>query len=195
MTLDKIEIARRQLGAALALFLENLDPVSVHALACGGGEVAEHLPQKVGKVPFREDMGLSEQEYRALRNKYWNAFKHVTTKSGVPREDQELLDAFTDEVNDHVLMAGWTDYVKGSHSLPIEAQIFLSWYYAMNPERVKSGPILDNSIRLFGNDIPNVSRKEAKRRLHFTVNQLRSDVEAKADPNTDQRPLVMDLSA
>jgi hypothetical protein len=42
MKLDKAQIARRQLGTALALFIEDLDPVSVHTLACAGGEIAEY---------------------------------------------------------------------------------------------------------------------------------------------------------
>ena len=52
MKLDKAEVARRQLGAALALFIDDLDPVSVHTLACAGGEVAEHLTRNSGAEPF-----------------------------------------------------------------------------------------------------------------------------------------------
>jgi hypothetical protein len=35
MPLDKLEVVRRQLGTALALFLNDHDPVSVHVLASG----------------------------------------------------------------------------------------------------------------------------------------------------------------
>jgi predicted HD phosphohydrolase len=52
MPLDKIQVARRQLGTAVALFIEDLDPISVHTLACAGGEIAEHLARKKGKQPF-----------------------------------------------------------------------------------------------------------------------------------------------
>jgi hypothetical protein len=45
--LDKIKVA-----TALALFIDDLDPVSVHTLACAGGEVAEHLTHKAGAKPF-----------------------------------------------------------------------------------------------------------------------------------------------
>jgi hypothetical protein len=38
MKLDKTEVARRQLGTALALFLQDADPVSVHALASPSSE-------------------------------------------------------------------------------------------------------------------------------------------------------------
>jgi hypothetical protein len=52
MKLDKTEIARRQLGTALAMFLEDSDPVSVHTLACAGCEIAEYLTRKAGEEPF-----------------------------------------------------------------------------------------------------------------------------------------------
>jgi hypothetical protein len=52
MSLDKAQIARRQLGAALALFIDDLDSVAVHVLACGGGEIAERLAIKAEKAPL-----------------------------------------------------------------------------------------------------------------------------------------------
>ena len=38
--MDMAELARRQLGTALYLFLNDLDSISVHSLACGGGELS-----------------------------------------------------------------------------------------------------------------------------------------------------------
>ena len=49
MTLTKLGAARQQLGTALALFIDDCDPVSVQVLACGGGEVAEHLSAEAGQ--------------------------------------------------------------------------------------------------------------------------------------------------
>ena len=54
MPFKKGQIARRQLGTALALFIEDRDPVSVHTLACAGGEIAEYLARKKGKEPFAD---------------------------------------------------------------------------------------------------------------------------------------------
>jgi hypothetical protein len=48
----KIDSARRQLGTALALYLQDLDPVSVHCLAGGGCELIEYYDQKAGGEPF-----------------------------------------------------------------------------------------------------------------------------------------------
>jgi hypothetical protein len=90
MTLSKIEAARRQLGAALALFIEDQDPVSVHSLACDGGEVAEQLADKTAGAPFRSHIletfpDMNVAEIKRLRNRYWNAFKHALGRDGLER--------------------------------------------------------------------------------------------------------------
>jgi hypothetical protein len=56
MPLDKIQVARRQLGTALALFIEDLDPISVHTLACAGGEIAEQIEQRLKLGLGRPDL-------------------------------------------------------------------------------------------------------------------------------------------
>jgi hypothetical protein len=49
---NKIEAARRQLGTALALYLKDQGPVSVHCLAGGGCELIEYYAQKGSGEPF-----------------------------------------------------------------------------------------------------------------------------------------------
>lgn len=192
--LDKPEIARRQLGAALAFFIENLDPVVVHVLAGGGGEVAASLPRKAGKQAFRDTVELSDRDFASARNRYWNAFKHATDRQGLERADEEDLAAFTDEANDLLLLTGWMDYQKGGFPLPIEAQVFISWFCARYPQKVTPGDFLDTSILVFGNTTADVDRSEAKRRLAVVVREWRSKPEVKNDPDTDRRTLVIDAS-
>jgi hypothetical protein len=68
MRLDKNHLARRQLGVALALFLEDLDPIAVHVLACTAGELAECLALRASGQPFsaralatfRNNSGISD---------------------------------------------------------------------------------------------------------------------------------------
>ena len=189
--LDKAEIARRQLGTALALFLEDLDPVTVHVLACGGGAVPHHLTRTAGAAPLQETLNVENTTYNRLRNQYWNAFKHATTREGLDREDEELLAAFTDEANDHVLLAGWTDYLRAGFFLPAEAQIFLGWYCARYPDRVRPGPVLDGTVAMFGGNLHEISRDEFKRRLGEAVRMARVDPGFQACPRTDHRPLVL----
>ena len=127
--LDKKEVARHQLGAALALYLDDVDPVVVHCLACGGGEVAEHLAGKAGTQPFSKHMlaanpDVDARYLRGLRNRYWNAFKHATARDGQDREDEDLLRDFSDEQNDHAQFIGWWDYGRAADQLPWRLRSF-----------------------------------------------------------------------
>ncbi|MEZ2406958.1 hypothetical protein AB6806_09100 [Bosea sp. RCC_152_1] len=201
MTLDKAEIARRQLGSALALFLEDLDPVSVHSLACGGGEIAEHLSRSAGANPFSAHMleafpDSSLADIKRLRNQFWNAFKHASSRTGQNRQDEELLDRFDDGVNDHALLLGWHDYMQATQCLPIEVQIFFIWYYAMYPDKLDGSAqsngvsVREYSLDLFSK-LAEVPREEAKRRLRVVIeHRQRTDPELMSHPQTERRPLI-----
>ena len=74
MTLDKTHVARRLFGAALALFLEDLDPIVVHVLACSAGEVAEYLAVKASGQPF------TARALATFRNNSWRDIRACTHK-------------------------------------------------------------------------------------------------------------------
>jgi hypothetical protein len=194
MKLDKTEIARRQLGTALALFLEDSDPVSVHTLACAGCEIAEYLTHKAGVEPFSTHAlatfpDLDIGKIRQLQNQYWNAFKHARTRGGIEREDSELLERFGDAVNDHTLFIGWHDYMLAVRALPIEAQIFQMWYFALYPEKLN--PEVDTTIhqKVFPM-LRRKSRADQKRALREVISSFRGNAEVMTDPQTDPRPLM-----
>src|SRR5262249_6891256 len=188
-------IARRQLGTALALFLEDSDPVSVHTLACAGCEIAEHLTRKAGEEPFSTHAlltfpDLDRGEIRRLQNQYWNAFKHAQTRGGIEREDRDLLERFEDEVNDHTLFIGWYDYMLAVRALPIEAQIFQVWYFALYPEKLN--PEVDTTIhQLHFPMLPSKSRADQKRALREIISSFRGNAEVMTHPQTDPRPLTL----
>jgi hypothetical protein len=92
----QVEVAHRQLGAALQIFTDNLDPASVHVLVACGMELAHALMERGGQEPFQaiavaENPTLSVRTYREIRTQYWNAFKHFRDRKGQEREDAELL--------------------------------------------------------------------------------------------------------
>jgi hypothetical protein len=195
MPLDKLDIARRQLGAALALFFENSDPVSVHTLACSGGEIAEHLTRKAAAEPFSTHIlktmsDLNIGDVRRLQNQYWNAFKHAATRGGLDRPDQQLIERFTDEVNDHALFIGWHDYMLASGSLPLEAQTFQTWYFAMYSDKL--APEVDAArFHSVFPKILEVGRAEQKAMLRAVTERYRKDNAIMSDPQTDPRPLIL----
>jgi hypothetical protein len=192
MPLDKLEVVRRQLGTALALFLNDHDPVSVHVLASGACEIVEHLVERAGKKPFsshaRETFSdLTDKEFikkfRKPQREFWNAFKHAL-KSGrkTGRDDLAILAKFSDEHNDTALFVGWHDYGLVTGALPIEAQAFEVWFLARHLD--KRDPDIEEAF-------PNINlleRSEQKRRLQVLIEANRSEA---MDPETEQRPLIL----
>lgn len=195
----KAAVARRQLGTALALFLADDDPVSVHCLACGGGEIADFLAKDAGAKPFSQHAlevhpNMKESELVSLRNQYWNAMKHAFTRYGKVRSDGELLAGFNDEHNDHVLYIGWHDYASAVGRLPIEAQAFQVWYFANFPEKLADEHPILGVNRLFPG-IRDLKRSEKKRALNHKISWARRQRDIMQDPRTERRKLILERMA
>ncbi len=48
------------------------------------------------------------------------------------RDDSDTLTAFNDTKNDAALFVGWWDYYAVTKMLPLPAQVFQMWWYALN---------------------------------------------------------------
>jgi hypothetical protein len=194
MKLTKIQVARRQLGTALALFLDDLDPVSVHTLACSGGEVAEHLMRKAGAEPFASHAlatfaDLNLKDIRLIKNQYWNSFKHATTHKGGERDDRKLLERFNDLQNDHTLFVGWHDYMLATNMLPIEAQLFQVWYFALYPDKLNPKVDVSTYKKTFPK-LRSLSRMDQKKELRRLIARYRSNSDVTNDPQTERGQLI-----
>jgi bifunctional non-homologous end joining protein LigD len=185
----KVTVARAQLVTALDLFARDKDPISIQCLACGGGEVIQALAEAHGEEPLAMHI-LSTQPrmdrwaVRKLRNQYWNAFKHVSDRSGLPREDEELLGRFNDTVNDAALFVGWWDYMALQKRLPVSAQVFQVWWYAIYEEKLSPEADLW-VIRTAFPDIRQQPRVQQKRRLRRMIEKWRKNRELLAHPATE----------
>jgi hypothetical protein len=175
MTLDKAHVARRLLGAALALFLEDLDPIVVHVLACTAGEVAEYLAVKASGQPFTARAlatfrNNSWRDIRRARNQFWSSFRYATTHDDDQDGYSRLVSGFSDLQNDHALLVGWYDLMLASKKLPIEAQMFQSWYFALYPERLGSEADVSRYETLFPRlrDLARSDQKNALRDANRT---------------------------
>ncbi len=193
----KKEMARRQLGTALALFLVDDDPVSVHCLACGGGEIADSLAKEAGEKAFSQHAldvhpEMQPTDLANLRNKYWNAMKHSRRHDGKAREDDDLLANFDDSQNEHYLYIGWHDYASAVGSLPIEAQVFQVWYFAKFPEKLSA----DFSPDYFERQFPNIQlmkRNDQKKFLRRRIVWARKNADVMRHPRTDRRKLILGI--
>jgi hypothetical protein len=119
--------------------------------------------------------------------------KHATTLDGEDRADQELLNRFDDEINNHMLFIGWYDYANATGKLPIEAQVFQVWYFALYLDKLNR----DVDRRPYMNTFPELNtqspsmRKEALRRK---IASSLTDLNLMRDPQTDGRPLILPAS-
>lgn len=192
----KIESARRQLGTALHLYLEDRDPVSVHCLAGGGCELIEYYAKKASGEPFTSHMLKWNPDHniaslRRIQRQYWNAFKHAThQRSGEERQDDNLLLDFSDHQNDAALFIGWYDYAQATNSMPVEAQVHQAWYIALNPEKLAP----EHDITIYRELFPNLRsqmRSQQKHMLKQVIERTRLDRLVMSDPRTDLRSLVI----
>ena len=189
------EIVRRQLGVAMQLFLDDLDPISIHCLASSAAENASLLAKAKSGHTLNDHILYTFphrqlKDIRKLRNQYWTPIKHAKSHSGEKFELEEQFVGFSDLVNDHTLFVVWYDCCRANLPLPIEAQIFQVWYYGMYPDKLASSEPYEASQKLFGK-LEGLSRITQKLRLQKVATQYRNDAQLLADPKTDPRPLVL----
>jgi hypothetical protein len=188
----KIAVARSQLSAALELFLRGKDPVAVHCLACGGGEILDQVADKLGEEPFStailksQPVGLNRAQLVAIRNRYWNAFKHLTARDGqmLRMDDIEIIEQFNDMANDAVLFSGWHDYMLATKRLPIAAQVFQLWWYGVYTHKMAPNADMSGVDRVFP-EIAKIDRLEQKRRLRRAVEKWDDNKPLLGDPKTE----------
>jgi hypothetical protein len=152
-------------------------------------------PSQIGSSPG----GASARSKRSRRgkivgkrNEYWNAIKHFDSnakKRTVREGDDALLARFSDQDNDAPLFAGWLDYHTVTRRLPIEVQVFQAWWFALNEDKL--APHVDPTpFRTLFPDIGRADRAEQKRRLRRKIESLRRNRKLRADPRTEQGPLL-----
>lgn len=193
--LTKLEVARSQLGTALWLYLEDLDPVSIHTLIGAAGEIAEHLARDVGQSPFIEHVlktnpDMTPKGYYVLARQFYNAFKHLRANDGSLRNDDALLAEFEDYHNDAPLFVAWTDYMAAAGSAPIEAQVFQAWFFASHPDKMATDEIALKYLAAFPM-LDGLSRFERKRALKAQISLVRMNEEVMSDHRTDRRALLL----
>lgn len=197
MDLTHSKIARRLLGTATQLFIDDLDPVSVHCLACSAAEHASQMSYANSGRTFNNLVldthpNKTLKDIRKLRNRDWNAIKHARDQKGQIVDPKEILSGFDDRVNDATLFVVWYDYARGGEPLPIEAQIFQVWYFELYPEKLEATVIANDGITTEFPNLPNLRRQEQKRLLREKITQFRQNLELLSHPMTDERPLVLD---
>jgi hypothetical protein len=188
--LDKLEAGRRQLGMATHLFLQDADPVSVNCLAAGAANILadlakqKDLEKSFTAIALAGQTDLTERDLVNARNRYWNAFKHLSAHNGQIRDDGEAFGDFTDLDNDAPLFTGWFDYAQLTGMLPMEGQVLQVWVISMlMPERY-------DFSRIKFDKMAEMSRRQRKERLRRSIRWAKAHFLMSKDPRYERRSLI-----
>lgn len=81
ITIDKLEVACRQLNTAISLWFNGGEEVSVHTLACSAHQIVHDINRHRGGKDLLYDSLLIKDEYRKQANnhlkQHYNFFKHA----------------------------------------------------------------------------------------------------------------------
>lgn len=158
--ISKIEAAERQLAVAIALFLNDGDPISIHTLVGAANGILRPLCKEkgIGELLGEELLRPEKKKefYDILRTPA-NFFKHA-------HKDADATLKFHPDVNQlHIL-----DCLHLFSSLKgfvfVEGYIFLLWYVCNNPDSFISdaGRVLREQIR---SQLPSTTGKETFREM------------------------------
>ncbi|MGQ0553862.1 MAG: hypothetical protein ACT4PU_11665 [Planctomycetota bacterium] len=138
LLVSKLDAARRQLEAALALFFREGDVVALHTLASAANNILRDLNKAAGvnRQMLKDRMIASavpgaEKQVADLLNEADNFFKHADRDSGAtlrfnPKQTETLL---FDSVNEYRQLTGET---------PMTFKVFNMWFMLEHPNMFRS---------------------------------------------------------
>jgi hypothetical protein len=186
--LTTLDAARRQLVTAIRLLFADRDAVSIYTLATNAQEILSALCEKHGvrslRANFARPAGMSDAEVQStLINPARNFFKHADRDPDAQWQD------FRDEDCDHILLIPCFDIVELQGKSPIEAQVFLTWYAALYPNKIPPGSDLQRAaLRKFPHLKP-LARVDQKRRAQDMLETAMNHKALMEHPETDTREL------
>lgn len=188
--MEKIEVARRNLGVATKMFLRDEEPVAIQTLGATAAEVLDELAKLSERKPFSSLLlELNPEEtvgsLKRARNSLWNAMKHVKDQGQKMREDADLLADFSDAANDWILLTAWFDYAEITGSMPLEAQALQVWVIAKD-----SSDNLYNFSPMGFDRLASMDRRRQKEHLRKSIAKWKKRAKFVNDPRTEQRPLA-----
>lgn len=134
--MDKLIVAREELGVATHLYLNDVSPISTWVLTSAAWEILRGLNKIQNNTSFvnllsSDEKGVTAEDIIKEAHKTNNAFKHLFDHDRKTlRNDTEIFNSFNDEMNDFLLLLAWGDYGQLANKKPIEAQVFEVWVMA-----------------------------------------------------------------
>ncbi len=131
----KIDVAESLIKTAVRLFFEDDHPIPVHLLAASAREIMTTLGDVLGIKTIlhgmAEDFGITLKDAHRKAHDRVGFFKHAD------HDPTGVLNGFSDVENDHLLLLACHDFGRVTKGMPIEAQVFECWYWAVSKDPVQ----------------------------------------------------------
>ncbi len=133
MAVSKLDVARRQLLAAIHLHWFLLEPIATYQLAANAAEVCDGLLIAMGRVRIKqriqEVQGWSPKTISVLVNAPRNFAKHAD------KDPYDHMEDISSEDCDAIILTACVDYCIASGRSPIIFGVFVAWYASIYPEK------------------------------------------------------------
>ena len=131
IVVDKVQVAQRQIDAAIRMLFANEDAIAIHTVLCAGFRILRDLvkhkkvdsPQLFEKI-IRPEM---KKEFWHLFNKPYNFFKHAD------KDPEDILDTVDEEINDFWLFLAIRYYDALGERLTTEMNAYQGWFMLSYP--------------------------------------------------------------
>jgi hypothetical protein len=188
--IHKLDVAKRQLVAAIRLFFQGYDPIVVYSLAHNAREIlAEicHYENKSGITDFIADTyNVGRKDVFRISARYSNFFKHAN------RDPRGVLDEFNEEDIDGILYSAVHDLSElQGYVIPVECQVYTVWFFVAYP----ASKVIDveadfsDEAKNLLDGLPFLERREQKNRGFKLLQFSLETSELMQDPRTDRSML------
>lgn len=131
MTITKLDVAEREIVAAVELLFNGGDPIPVYVLASAAREITTTLCEKRRQRSMID--AIQEDRPEMTRKQiYREASKHAAFFKHADQDPDALLDSFDPTEADAVLWTACFDFGRLCGGKPVEADAFELWFLALH---------------------------------------------------------------
>jgi hypothetical protein len=132
MSITKLDVAKREIVAAVRLLFDGGDCVPVLVLAAAARVITTTLCDRRGLPSFADEV-LEDWPHLTKRDIYREVNRHANFFKHGDADPDEVLTTFLDHEAECVLFAAIIDLNKLCGHPPAEALVFEAWFHALIP--------------------------------------------------------------
>ena len=189
--LTKIDVAEQLIISAVRQFFEDAHPVPVYVLASAAREILTTIGDKTGVKTVLH--AIADRRGPTLKNMAREAHMFAGFFKHADRDPAGKLH-FSEHEVDSVLAMACQDFGRITRGMPIEAQIFELWIYALSFARVSDAPLRgQRMIKLAIQRFPGIRTADRRRQKQLgldLLNRLKDDPELKMNYSREVKMAV-----